>query len=953
MINTQYISLNMIPSGVMPVMYCSQYDIGRPLGMVVYNGSEAVDLDTYTCTIEATRTDGTAITAAVTTDDNIGVFTTTATMTNQADRYPAKLVLFDSNSRRVASLAFVMVVTERTMDENAEGIQEDKSVYQQYTQTVQTIIAQIRSDLVAEANARQSADNTLQSNINTEESTRASADTSLQNQINQIIAPSGEAPSAAEVQNARIGSDGTVYSTLGDAIRTQYSDLKSATGEVTYNAFSPFAPKVLGSKSSLSVLDRDTFTISPNEAGSSVSTPVIFSLERTIDSTLTNKTIYISGNITPGAGDVTINIGALNGTTFTAIHNFNGLTGNVNVSYALTSAEISANAGKTLAIRVYGSVSAAVTTATITTFSELMVTIGTPYTKYLPHFTADDAVVRIEADEGQAMDDEQTYILGNVITMSDGYVTCNANPVDVTNITYARGWKHAVISCSAGDLFTITAHGGNAARSFCFIDSQGTVLGFSGASVAVENQCVKAPNGAVQLIVNDNSGSVSRYGDASETYAEWHSDSGKRVFRTGWENYYLGSGTIQRTTSSRSRTKVFNVDKGKTYKIYFSGGDIRRIGFYDASYADGSATHDYLEFDASDDMIRMTITSTYPMMAVYYATTENVGGDVWIEEEPLGELVNYDMVKRVMQTDYDIAYANAAYPLMMRSYMNNNMNVHPSVKYFPGKLFGHKYWMAYTPYPLKSTYRENPCIAYSEDGYNWTNIAANPLDTPHGDNSNYNSDTHLVYNPETGLLECWYRFADVINTAEYIYRKTSADGLTWSAREQLNLSTGGLIQTLSPAVLYDSTNHKYLIWVVNDREKRIDYYESTTGDNWTFVRSITPVFTHGGKTYDTWHIDVEMINGEYVMLSMAREHGTTGYDHAHLFMAKSDDNITWTVDGAVILGRPGAWDSSIYRSCLVDTGGMYRIYYSALNGNVYGIGITESDSLSGFVGAFY
>lgn len=145
MINTQYINLNMIPSGVMPVLYCSQYDIGRPLGMVVYNGSEAVDLDSYTCTIEATRTDGTAITAAVNTNDNIGVFTTSATMTNQADQYPAKLVLFDSNSRRVASLAFVLHVTPKTMDENAESIEEDRSLYQQYTGTVQSQLTDLKN----------------------------------------------------------------------------------------------------------------------------------------------------------------------------------------------------------------------------------------------------------------------------------------------------------------------------------------------------------------------------------------------------------------------------------------------------------------------------------------------------------------------------------------------------------------------------------------------------------------------------------------------------------------------------------------------------------------------------------------------------------------------------------------------------------------------------------------
>ena len=257
MIRTQYINLDMTPSGVLPVLYCSQYDIGRPLGMVVYNGGEAVDLSTYTCTIEATRSDGTAIAAAVTADGNIGVFVTTATMTNQKDRYPAKMVIVDSAGNRVASLAFVMCVTPATMDENAEGIEEDKTLYQQYAGTVQILISAIKNDLLtetnrakaaeatlqenidseasaravaitAEASARQAADNALQANINQEAAIRATQDTSLQSQINQLVAPSGDAPSMAEVQNARIGVDGTTYDTLGDAIRGQVTDSEIA-----------------------------------------------------------------------------------------------------------------------------------------------------------------------------------------------------------------------------------------------------------------------------------------------------------------------------------------------------------------------------------------------------------------------------------------------------------------------------------------------------------------------------------------------------------------------------------------------------------------------------------------------------------------------------------------------------------------------------------------------------
>lgn len=147
MIATQYINLNMVPSGVLPVLHCTQYDVGRPLGVVVYDSAGTVDLDSYTVTIEGTRSDGTPITAAVTTDNEVGVFTTTATMTNNADQYLARLVIVDGDSNRVGSLPFVMRVVEKTMDENAESIAEDQSLYQQYTATVQTIIAEIRQEL--------------------------------------------------------------------------------------------------------------------------------------------------------------------------------------------------------------------------------------------------------------------------------------------------------------------------------------------------------------------------------------------------------------------------------------------------------------------------------------------------------------------------------------------------------------------------------------------------------------------------------------------------------------------------------------------------------------------------------------------------------------------------------------------------------------------------------------
>lgn len=233
----------MVPSGYPPVVYMSQYDVGRPIGFVVSASGSTPDFDNYTVTLEGTRSDGVPVTAPVTTDGNICALETTATMTKNADRYPAQIVVTDGNGDRIASIPVTMMVVKAAMDEDAEEIEEDRSLYQQYTGTVQSLIADIRTQLnaetaarqaavSAEASARQAADNTLQSNINSEASTRATQDASLQSQINQLVAPSGEAPSAAEVENARVGADGTTYPTLGDAIRTQVTDVKSALTDI-------------------------------------------------------------------------------------------------------------------------------------------------------------------------------------------------------------------------------------------------------------------------------------------------------------------------------------------------------------------------------------------------------------------------------------------------------------------------------------------------------------------------------------------------------------------------------------------------------------------------------------------------------------------------------------------------------------------------------------------------
>ena len=307
---------------------------------------------------------------------------------------------------------------------------------------------------------------------------------------------------------------------------------------------------------------------------------------------------------------------------------------------------------------------------------------------------------------------------------------------------------------------------------------------------------------------------------------------------------------------------------------------------------------------------------------------------------------------------YNIKYANGSQPLNLHNYKANTQNVHPKVLYFPNEFSGHKYWMAYTPYPYSSDKFENPCIAYSDDGFVWTNIAGNPIDDSQG--NGYFSDTHLVYN--SGTLECWYRYVGPEGQSpreETIYRKTSSDGVTWSAAELIysNIS-GSYTKLLSPAVLINDS--KYCIWVVNSADQTVDYYEAPVSDvtNWTKIRSITFSINDSGVTVKPWHLDVILESGTYIMLLMCRNGTSTTNNRCSLFITTSEDNITYTTPDKVVEGSKLAWDRFMYRASIVKIGSTYRIYYSAGTGgktniyswSIWGIGITESSSLDDFIG---
>lgn len=201
--------LNLIPKVSAPVtLHVSQGDVGTEIQFTLVKGDEVFsDTGNLTASVHGIREDGA----------NFGPFTCTlsgskvifplhAEMTAVKGSALAEVVLVDNSSNKVGSANFGIMVEESVFPLGVT-YDNDVSVYESILTYVQKIPAQIQNDI---------------SLINT--------------RIDEIIAPSGEAPSAAEVTDARIGADGVTYPTLGDAIRSQVTTHQTyLNGNVDFN----------------------------------------------------------------------------------------------------------------------------------------------------------------------------------------------------------------------------------------------------------------------------------------------------------------------------------------------------------------------------------------------------------------------------------------------------------------------------------------------------------------------------------------------------------------------------------------------------------------------------------------------------------------------------------------------------------------------------------------------
>lgn len=261
--------------------------------------------------------------------------------------------------------------------------------------------------------------------------------------------------------------------------------------------------------------------------------------------------------------------------------------------------------------------------------------------------------------------------------------------------------------------------------------------------------------------------------------------------------------------------------------------------------------------------------------------------------------------------------------------------VHPSVIDFQTQhgqatWNGHRYWLAITPYPGGGSGAENPCIQVSSDGFTWTTPAGltNPIDPAPGA-TGYNSDTDLVYDPDTGRLWCYWREHNysVSPNLYILHAAWSTNGSAWTTINNVLVTTANDTYTvLSPCVTRLGTGQ----WRMFSCSGPSWWTATDPAGPWTLVGAVTATWS-GSAAQTLWHAGITRVGGTYLSLW-----DINGPSTQAVFAAASTDGQAWNVAGAtpvIDVGASGDWDLRPYRACLTphENGTHARVWYSASN----------------------
>jgi hypothetical protein len=428
--------------------------------------------------------------------------------------------------------------------------------------------------------------------------------------------------------------------------------------------------------------------------------------------------------------------------------------------------------------------------------------------------------------------------------------------------------------------------------------------------------------------------------------------------------------------SANGATQIACNFQGTTSGIYASVNDVRINGAV-AGIANPSSTASFggikgnwliytfesslipttnTRFGANNSSVTSVLTDgqfAYHMSWDFVLTqTEKQNAHNYMVKKLIAKSLGFSVVQlptliEVTATLDDTRYATPGSP-----YIPADENTHPDVLDMEVELGagqtwnGHRYWMAWTPYPGNLTSTENPSIA-AADNLNYS--GAGSFSTPAGVTNpvvpaiggGYNSDNCLLMVPSTGYMHLYWRYYDqgtgILTTLE----SHSNDG--WATRSadkimySVNILTNPELNELSPAVFYDPNLGLYVLYAVLYLDGAaagrniLVRHLSATPDGFTadFETCLTPSFK-----LMPWHTTVQWdaATSLYYAFPGCTETGGSAGNH---------DGYCWTSVNGRDFYEPRAtliphqvpvpsWQSTIYRiSRGIRTAGGFILVYSA------------------------
>lgn len=137
---TQNYDIDLKSTGERPVVKMSQFDTGsRTIAFTVYDGHELAHIDGMVARVDGTRSDGVEFSVSCTVGTGSKVsFTISQEMTKHAGKHAAELVIIDASGNPIGTQNFIIEVEAAPMVRDAAASADDRTLYDQYTDSIES-----------------------------------------------------------------------------------------------------------------------------------------------------------------------------------------------------------------------------------------------------------------------------------------------------------------------------------------------------------------------------------------------------------------------------------------------------------------------------------------------------------------------------------------------------------------------------------------------------------------------------------------------------------------------------------------------------------------------------------------------------------------------------------------------------------------------------------------------